>query len=54
MLRRFLKDDTGAAAVEYGLIAGVICLAIIAGVAEVADGLMRLWGEDSELYNALK
>lgn len=54
MLRQFLKDETGAAAVEYGLIVAVISLAIIAGVAEVAEGLMKLWGEDSDLYNALK
>lgn len=54
MLRQFLKDESGAAAVEYGLIAAVISLAIIAGFTEVVQGLMRLWGEDSELHNALK
>jgi pilus assembly protein Flp/PilA len=28
---RFIKDDSGATALEYGLIAGLISLAIVAG-----------------------
>jgi len=32
ILLRFLKDETGATAIEYGLIAAGIALAIIASV----------------------
>lgn len=54
MIRRFLKDETGATAVEYGLIVAVISGAIIAGALEVAEGLRALWGDsESELRRAL-
>lgn len=53
MLRRFLKDESGATAVEYGLIVAVLSAAIITGAVEVADGLRSLWGDsDSELRQA--
>lgn len=32
LLSRFLKDETGATAIEYGLIAAGVSLAIIAAV----------------------
>jgi pilus assembly protein Flp/PilA len=32
IIRRFLKDESGATAIEYGLIAAGIALAIIAAV----------------------
>lgn len=54
MLRRFLKDESGATAVEYGLIVAVLSAAIITGAVEIADGLRSLWGDsDSELRQAL-
>lgn len=31
LVSRFLKDESGAAAIEYALIAGLIAVAIIAG-----------------------
>jgi len=31
MLRQFLKDESGATAIEYGLIAALIAVAIIGG-----------------------
>ena len=30
-IRKFLKDETGATAIEYGLIAALIALAIVVG-----------------------
>jgi len=54
MLRRFLKDERGATAVEYGLIVVVLSAAIITGAVEVADGLWSLWGDSgSQLRQAL-
>ena len=35
LLRRFLKDEDGATAIEYGLIAALIAVAVIGGVSAV-------------------
>jgi pilus assembly protein Flp/PilA len=37
--RRFVKDDSGATAIEYGLIASLIAVAIIAMLTTVGDNL---------------
>ena len=39
MLRCFLKDDDGATAIEYSLIAGFIALVIIAAVGMTGQAL---------------
>ncbi|MEM6461555.1 MAG: Flp family type IVb pilin [Pseudomonadota bacterium] len=36
---RFMKDESGATAIEYGLIAALIAVAAIAAMSAVADGL---------------
>ena len=36
---RFLKDESGATAIEYGLIAALISVAIITAVTTVGDNL---------------
>lgn len=36
-LRDLFADDSGATAVEYGLIAGLIIVALLAGLTQVAD-----------------
>ena len=36
---RFLKDESGATAIEYGLIAALIAVVIITGVTAVGTGL---------------
>ena len=36
-LQRFLKDDRGATAVEYGLIVSLIFIAIVIGVTNFAN-----------------
>ena len=38
-LRRFLSDESGATAIEYGLIAAFIALAIITAVKCVSNNL---------------
>ena len=42
LLRRFLKDDTGATAMEYGLIAAIMGLGAIAGANGVGSGINNL------------
>ncbi len=46
LLARFLADETGATAIEYGLIAGLIAVVIIASV-------KRLGGNISSKFTAI-
>ena len=39
MLHRFLKDESGATAIEYGLIAALISVVIITAVATLGTSL---------------
>ena len=39
IMKRFLNDDTGATAIEYGLIAALIAVVIITGVTAVGTQL---------------
>jgi pilus assembly protein Flp/PilA len=41
LLKRFLKNESGAAAIEYGLIASGISVAIIPGVNSVGSKLVQ-------------
>jgi pilus assembly protein Flp/PilA len=55
MFRRFIQDETGATAIEYGLIAAVLSLAIVSGVSRYAEKLEFLFGNNaSEVQKALK
>ncbi len=38
MFARFLKNESGATAIEYGLIAALIAVAIIGGVTTLGQG----------------
>jgi pilus assembly protein Flp/PilA len=39
LFARFVKDESGATAIEYGLIAALIALAIITGATTLGDTL---------------
>lgn len=43
MFRKFLRDECGATAIEYSLIAGAIALAIIAAVGQTGQKLVALF-----------
>ena len=45
MLREFLLDEDGATAIEYGLIAALIAVAVIAAIQAVGDQLGVTFGE---------
>jgi Flp pilus assembly pilin Flp len=49
-MQRFLKDQSGAAAIEYGLITSGISVAIIPGVKDVGSKLATIF---SILQNAI-
>jgi pilus assembly protein Flp/PilA len=38
-IKRLQKDESGVTAIEYGLIAALIAVAIIAGVTAIGEGL---------------
>ena len=44
MVTDFLRDETAATVVEYGLIAGVLSLAGLAGIPTVGSKLLDLYG----------
>ena len=52
MLRKFLRDENGATAIEYGLICGFIALAIIAAVGQTGDRLLELFTSLFDLIRA--
>jgi pilus assembly protein Flp/PilA len=39
MFRRFVKDDSGATAIEYGLIAALVSVAIIVALGSLGNNL---------------
>lgn len=42
-IRRFLRDDGGATAIEYALVAGLIFVAILTGVKTAGDTTLALF-----------
>ena len=53
LIQRFKADEDGATAIEYGLIAALIAVAIIAAVRAVGDQLSDTFSEiDSGLESA--
>ncbi|MCM2342554.1 Flp family type IVb pilin [Rhodoferax sp.] len=52
--RRFMRDEEGVTAIEYGLIAALIAVVIITAVSEVGDELVKVFEEiSSELQDAI-
>ena len=52
-LRSFLQDESGATAIEYGLIAALISVAAIAAMGAMGDSLQTLFNTVAgELNNA--
>lgn len=47
LIRRFARAEDGATAVEYGLIATVLSLAILVGVGTAGNALQTLWSDNN-------
>lgn len=47
LLQQFLRDETGATAIEYGLIVTVLSLVIIGGVGRAMDALQWLFSDNN-------
>ncbi|WP_042442253.1 Flp family type IVb pilin [Azospirillum sp. B510] len=52
ILRRLRKDDRGATAIEYGLLAALIAVAIIGGVSAVGGNLNSMFNAISSKISA--
>lgn len=46
-IMNFLKDEEGATAIEYGLIAGLVAVGIIAALSTLSGGLSNLFNRIS-------
>jgi pilus assembly protein Flp/PilA len=44
IITRFANDESGATAIEYGLIAAIVGVGIITGLGYVKDGLNGIFG----------
>ena len=52
IVKRFADDESGATAIEYGLIAAIVGVGIIVGLGTLRDGLNTLFTDVStELAN---
>ena len=40
---KFVRDESGATAIEYGLIAALVAVAIITGLGQLAGGLNKIF-----------
>lgn len=55
LIQRFLRDERGSTAIEYGLIISLLVLAIVTAVGSVGDKVQFLFGDTSSaLVEALK
>ena len=45
LMRQILRDDTGATAVEYGLILSLIVLAMLSALSSFADANTTMWNK---------
>lgn len=51
LISRFLNDESGATAIEYGLIAALISVAIIAGATTLGNTLSTTFNNISDQMN---
>ena len=47
MLKSFWNDEKAATAIEYGLIASLIAMAIVGGVGAFSNSLEGLWSDNN-------
>ena len=53
-IKEFYRDESGATAIEYGLIAALVSVAAITALTNMGDSLVTIFGRvSSELQNAV-
>mgnify|MGYP003384305476 FL=1 len=53
MFARFMKDESGATAIEYGLIAALVGVSIIVGLEQLRDALNGILAQVSAELNGV-
>jgi pilus assembly protein Flp/PilA len=54
MLDRFLNNEDGATAIEYGLIAALICTAILGALTSTSGSVVTMWiDNEAQISEAL-
>ena len=54
LIQRFLADESGATAIEYGLIVVVLSLAIVAGIGRAGNAISEMFAnQDRALQSVL-
>lgn len=48
LVKRFCQDERGATAIEYGLIATLICVAVIAAMSNLGNNIANTWKKVSD------
>lgn len=51
MIKRFLQDESGATAIEYGLIAALIAVGMIAGATAIGDQVNNKYDETAGIID---
>jgi pilus assembly protein Flp/PilA len=51
MIKRFLKNKSGATVVEYGLIVAVLSLTIVAGVSTATNSVKGLFTDTASRFD---
>ncbi|AZO64584.1 MAG: Flp family type IVb pilin [Mesorhizobium sp.] len=51
LIARFVKDESGATAIEYGLIAALIALAIMVGAGQLGNSINQKFKDISSTLN---
>jgi pilus assembly protein Flp/PilA len=51
LAKRFVANDAGATAIEYGLIAALICLAVIGGMTQLGNSVGNTWNTVGNAVN---
>ena len=45
LIKRYCGDENGTTAIEYGLIATLICVAVIASMVNLGNGVQNTWNK---------
>ncbi|MGL4635749.1 MAG: Flp family type IVb pilin [Beijerinckiaceae bacterium] len=52
LFRHFCKDDSGATAIEYALIAAIVCMGIILSLTQMTNNLKTLFNNVNDGFKA--
>ena len=52
MFSKFLRDETGATSIEYGIIAGIMGVIIVTGITLVGSGVGDIFNENADTISA--